>query len=149
MALLPVETRRRFARSRIGAAKERKHPPGGKEHSRWRRGAGALSRYVAGDRYSYGSNRFGGRCFLAFRALKPIRNLTAVTRSIIETARFDSRVPANRTHDELSDLVSLFNLMLEKIEILVQGMKDALDNVAHDLRTPVMRLRAIAEEALR
>ena len=90
-----------------------------------------------------------GGAFLAFRALKPIRNLTAVTRSIIETARFDSRVPANRTHDELSDLVSLFNLMLEKIEILVQGMKDALDNVAHDLRTPVMRLRAIAEEALR
>src|SRR5690349_2084830 len=90
-----------------------------------------------------------GGAFLAFRALKPIRNLTAVTRSIIETARFDSRVPANRTHDELSDLVTLFNLMLEKIETLVRGMKDALDNVAHDLRTPIMRLRVIAEEALR
>ena len=90
-----------------------------------------------------------GGIFLAFRALRPIRHLTTVTRSIIETARFDARVPDSRANDELSDLVSLFNLMLEKIEILVQGMKDALDNVAHDLRTPVMRVRVVAEEALR
>ena len=90
-----------------------------------------------------------GGAFLAFRALRPVRNLTVVTRSIIETSRFDARVPDNRAHDELSDLVTLFNLMLEKIETLVRGMKDALDNVAHDLRTPIMRLRVIAEEALR
>ncbi len=90
-----------------------------------------------------------GGVFLAFRALRPIRHLTTVTRSIIETARFDARVPDNRANDELSGLVSLFNLMLEKIEVLVQGMKDALDNVAHDLRTPVMRVRIIAEDALR
>jgi signal transduction histidine kinase len=90
-----------------------------------------------------------GGAFLAFRALKPIRNLTIVTRSIIETARFDARVPDNRARDELSDLVGLFNLMLTKIEKLIQGMKDALDNVAHDLRTPVMRVRVLAEEGLR
>ena len=89
-----------------------------------------------------------GGAFLAFRALGPIRNLTAVIRSIIETARFDARVPDKGAHDELSDLVSLFNVMLEKIETLLQGMKDALDNVAHDLRTPLARLRVIAEEAL-
>jgi signal transduction histidine kinase len=75
--------------------------------------------------------------------------LTTVTRSIIETARFDARVPDNRARDELSDLVGLFNLMLTKIEKLIQGMKDALDNVAHDLRTPVMRVRVLAEEGLR
>ena len=89
-----------------------------------------------------------GGAFLAFRALRPIRNLTVVVRSIIETGRFDARVPENRARDELNDLVGLFNLMLGKIETLIQGMRDALDNVAHDLRTPVMRVRVIAEEAL-
>ncbi|HVO95483.1 MAG TPA: HAMP domain-containing sensor histidine kinase [Terriglobales bacterium] len=90
-----------------------------------------------------------GGAFLAFRALRPIRNLTIAARSIVETGRFDTRVPDNRARDELSDLVGLFNLMLSKIESLIQGMRDALDNVAHDLRTPVMRVRIIAEEGLR
>jgi heavy metal sensor kinase len=90
-----------------------------------------------------------GGSFLAFRALRPIRNLSAVARSIVETAQFDARVPASDTGDELNELVVLFNQMLEKIEILICGMKDALDNVAHDLRTPVTRLRGVAEEALR
>jgi len=90
-----------------------------------------------------------GGAFLAFRALRPIRNLSAVTRSIVGTGRFDARVPASETGDELNELVVLFNQMLEKIEILIRSMRDALDNVAHDLRTPVTRLRGMAEEALR
>ncbi len=90
-----------------------------------------------------------GGAFLASRALRPVRNLTRVVRSIVDTGRFDARVPDTRARDELSDLVTLFNVMLAKIEKLVQSMKEALDNVAHDLRTPVMRLRVVAEEALR
>ena len=92
---------------------------------------------------------FAGGAFLAFRALRPIRNLSGVARSIVDTARFDARVPASKTGDELNELVVLFNRMLEKIELLIQGMKDALDNVAHDLRTPMTRFRGVAEEALR
>ena len=92
---------------------------------------------------------FGGGAFLAFRALRPIRNLSSAARSIVDTARFDTRVPDSNTGDELNDLVRLFNQMLEKIEILIRGMKDSLDNVAHDLRTPVTRFRGTAEEALR
>ena len=92
---------------------------------------------------------FAGGAFLAFRALRPIRNLSLVARSIVDTARFDARVPASKTGDELNELVILFNQMLAKIELLIQGMKDALDNVAHDLRTPMTRFRGGAEEALR
>lgn len=92
---------------------------------------------------------FAGGAFLAFRALRPIHHLSGVARSIVDTAQFDARVPGGRTTDELNELVVLFNQMLEKIETLIRGLKDSLDNVAHDLRTPVTRLRGTAEEALR
>ncbi len=91
----------------------------------------------------------GGGGFLAFQALRPIRNVSAAARSIVQTARFDTRVPESTKDDEIEELVQLFNGMLARIETLIQGMKDSLDNVAHDLRTPVTRLRGMAEEALR
>jgi signal transduction histidine kinase len=92
---------------------------------------------------------FSGGAFLAFRALRPIRDLSAAARSIVDTARFDTRVPGTRGGAELNDLVRLFNQMLAKIETLIRGMTESLDNVAHDLRTPVTRLRGMAEQALR
>ncbi len=90
-----------------------------------------------------------GGALLACRTLRPMRHLSAVTRSIVETGRFDARVPESKSGDELNALVVLFNQMLARIEALIGGMKEALDNVAHDLRTPVTRLRGVAEQALR
>lgn len=92
---------------------------------------------------------FGGGAFLAFRTLRPIRDLSAAAKSIVDTARFDTRVSETRGGDELNDLVRLFNQMLAKIETLIGGMTESLDNVAHDLRTPVTRFRGMAEQALR
>jgi signal transduction histidine kinase len=89
-----------------------------------------------------------GGSLLAFRALRPVRDLIQTVRSV-STGRMDARVLASRTGDELDELVVLFNSMLEKIETLIKGMRGALDNVAHDLRTPLARLRGTAEMALR
>ncbi len=89
-----------------------------------------------------------GGAFLAFRALRPIRNLIHTTQSIVDTGKMDARVPTGKTGDELDELTALFNRMLERIEGLIKGMREALDNVAHDLRTPMTRLRGIAETTL-
>jgi signal transduction histidine kinase len=84
-------------------------------------------------------------------ALTPIRRLTQAVRRIIRTGRTDARVPVAGTpgnDDAIDELTVLFNTMLDKIEGLVDGMRSALDNVSHDLRTPLTRLRGTAEMAL-
>ena len=90
----------------------------------------------------------GGGAFLAYRALRPVRALIQTTQSVVETGRMDLRVPESNNQDELNELVRLFNSMLARIEGLIKGMRDALDNVAHDLRTPMTRLRGTAEMCL-
>jgi signal transduction histidine kinase len=90
---------------------------------------------------------FLGGAFLGIRALKPIRNLIDTVRSV-RVGRLDARVPSPQTGDELEELATLFNGMLEQIEILIRAMRGSLDNIAHDLRTPMTRLRGIAERAL-
>jgi signal transduction histidine kinase len=81
-------------------------------------------------------------------ALFPIRRLSQAVQRIIRTGRTDARVPAEGTGDAIDELSSLFNTMLDKIEGLVTAMRGALDNVSHDLRTPLTRLRGTAEMAL-
>jgi len=83
----------------------------------------------------------------AFRSVRPIRSLIQTTQSIIATGKMDVRVPETGS-GELDELTKLFNRMLARIEGLIKGMREALDNVAHDLRTPLTRLRGSAEVSL-
>jgi signal transduction histidine kinase len=81
-------------------------------------------------------------------ALRPIERLTAAVSRIVATGRTDERVTVPEHADALKDLTLLFNAMLDRIEALVNGMRGTLDNVSHDLRTPLTRLRGAAELAL-
>ena len=69
-------------------------------------------------------------------------------RSILQTGQFDARAPIRHSRDPLDELGARVNEMLGRIQSLVLGMRGALDNVAHDLRTPLTRFRNVAETAL-
>ena len=87
--------------------------------------------------------------FLARQALRPIRGLINILGPIIDRGKINARIPVRPTGDEFEELTIRFNQALEKIDALVEGMKASLDNAAHDLRTPMTRLRGIAEMALK
>jgi signal transduction histidine kinase len=89
-----------------------------------------------------------GGTLLTRSTMQPLRQLAGVVQTILQTGRFEARVPARGSRDPLDQLGTLFNAMLDRIAALVAGMRGSLDNVAHDLRTPMTRLRAIAERAL-
>ena len=80
--------------------------------------------------------------------LQPIEGLIKAVRTIIATGKTDMRVPVRPDRDAIDELSALFNSMLDRITTLIGGMGNALDNVAHDLRTPMARLRGVAERAL-
>jgi signal transduction histidine kinase len=92
---------------------------------------------------------FLGGVWATNRTTRPLRQIIAAVRAIIRTGKLDVRVPASRTRGELDDLVGLLNRMLDGNENLIHALRGSLDNVAHDLRTPLSRLRVTLEDALR
>ena len=89
----------------------------------------------------------GGGIFVARRVLRRIDAMTGTTRRIM-AGDLSGRLPVGRSGDELDRLAENLNAMLERIEALMTGLKEVSDNIAHDLKTPLTRLRNRAEEAL-
>jgi len=90
-----------------------------------------------------------GGILFARRVMRPVHQTVATARAIIETGKLDARVPLRQVQDDLEEMAQLFNHMLDQNQGLIRGMRESLDNVAHDLRTPLTRLRGVAELALR
>ncbi len=89
----------------------------------------------------------GGGIFVARRVLRRIDAMTGTTQRIM-AGDLSGRLPVGRSGDELDRLAGNLNAMLERIEALMMGLKEVSDNIAHDLKTPLTRLRNRAEEAL-
>lgn len=89
----------------------------------------------------------GGGIFVSRRVLRRIDAMTHATQRIM-AGDLSERVPVGRSGDELDRLAENLNAMLERIEALMVGLKEVSDNIAHDLKTPLTRLRNRAEQAL-
>jgi signal transduction histidine kinase len=85
---------------------------------------------------------------ISWHTTRPLRQIGAAARTIIDRGRLSERVPIPSAQSELADLALEFNRMLERNQGLIQTIRESLDNVAHDLRTPLTRLRASAETGL-
>jgi signal transduction histidine kinase len=89
----------------------------------------------------------GGGIFVARRVLRRIDAMTGTAQRIM-AGDLSGRLPVGRSGDELDRLAENLNAMLERIEALMVGLKEVSDNIAHDLKTPLTRLRNRAEDAL-
>jgi len=85
--------------------------------------------------------------FMARSAMSRVKQLTSTALRIHE-GRLDDRVPLRSVHDEIDHLGQVFNSMLDRIEQLVSRMKQMMDDIAHELRSPIARVRGNAELAL-
>ncbi len=85
--------------------------------------------------------------FVSRRVLKRINSVSATSRRIV-AGDLSGRLEVTGTGDEFDRLADSLNAMLERIEHLLYGLKDVSDNIAHDLKTPLTRLRNRVEAAL-
>ena len=90
----------------------------------------------------------GGGFFVSRRILRRVDAITEKSQTIM-AGNLSNRLPVAGTGDEIDRLALNVNAMLDRIESLMRSFKEVSDNVAHDLKTPLTRLRNRCEAALR
>lgn len=85
-----------------------------------------------------------------FMARQAVSGVEAVTRAArkIAAGTLEERVPVRNWGDEIDQLAITFNEMLDRIQKLIREMKEITDNIAHDLKSPLTRMRGAAEVTL-
>ncbi len=82
------------------------------------------------------------------RSLRGMKDVSALAAHVTERMNFSDRAPELTGSEETDRLAKAFNTMLNKVEALIQNQKAIMDNIAHDIRSPVARMRAGAERLL-
>jgi hypothetical protein len=90
----------------------------------------------------------GGSLLIGRSFLRRIESMSETSRQIM-AGDLSQRVPVSRAGDEFDRLASSLNAMLQRITELIDGFKEVSDNIAHDLKTPLTRLRNRIETSLR
>ena len=108
-------------------------------HTNWTLGLGVAALALVG---------LGAGVLLSRHILGRVDAMTAASRSIM-AGNLAQRLPRSGSSDELDRLADSLNTMLDRIELLMAGMKEVSSNVAHDLKTPLTRIKAMVEAALR
>jgi heavy metal sensor kinase len=85
--------------------------------------------------------------FMARRAVSGVEAITQTAQSISE-GTLGKRVPVKTRGDEIDQLAMTFNQMLDRIQTLVTEIKEMSDNIAHDLKSPITRIRGMTEVTL-
>ncbi|OIN95192.1 MAG: hypothetical protein AUJ48_03730 [Deltaproteobacteria bacterium CG1_02_45_11] len=112
------------------------------------------ARFLAAFREVFGTSMIGIMFFAAligwFMAKRALSDVEEVTQAALDISKgaFDRRVRVRAKGDEIVQLATVFNRMLDRIYELVTGMREVTDNIAHDLKTPVARIRGLAESEL-
>ena len=83
---------------------------------------------------------FAGGLFMSRSTLKRIESINQTSREIMK-GDLSRRIPTRGSGDDFDQLAENLNAMLEQIEVLMEGVRHVSNNIAHDLRTPLTRLR--------
>jgi signal transduction histidine kinase len=84
--------------------------------------------------------------FISSFVVSRINRIAMTAEGVIQTGDLSQRINIQTRWDDLSYLAHVLNSLLSRIEQLVQGVKSVSDNIAHDLRTPLTRLRNQLEQ---
>jgi len=80
--------------------------------------------------------------------LQPVFNILSVVRQVIQTGKYNQKIPFRKSARELEELVHFINQMFSKLHLFLTNLKETLETIAHDIRTPMTRIRTRAEIAV-
>lgn len=91
---------------------------------------------------------FIGGVFIANQAVSPVHTLLRELKLKYSINTLEQRGTIDNSSNEFEELAIMFKSVINKNELLIEGLQNTLDNIAHDLRTPVTRLKSLAELAV-
>lgn len=89
-----------------------------------------------------------GGFILTATITKKLKKISETAKSISSSMDLNSRIKTTGSGDEIDDLSSVINHLLDRIQVLVNTIKETSESIAHDLKTPIARIRSSVENAI-